>query len=403
LNQQNNQVLGKLRWQWGVIALVWVGVVMAFWWWDWLPRNGRSLLFALLTATCCLWILWRGLPQNHRATEKVLLPTLGLGNHLTLLRGLAISLVAGYILVPRPDGGLAWLPMLLYTFADFADYFDGYLARKTNHATPLGSTLDIEYDGMGMLVVSVLGVWWGMLPWWYLLLGVARHWFVLGMWWRQQRGKPNHDMVASVHRRLFAGFQMGFMSAVLWPIIPPDMTRIAGTIFGLATGTGFLRDWWTVNGHLAGPRRRLHRQSVVFHRFWHGLYRLSKHYLPPLLRLLLPLCMAMIYGSVSNWWSPTAWADLMTSWGMAGTAVYATLLTLIALIGTILVTLGVMGRLWSSLLVFPIGFNMATADLTLWNGLATTAVITLALLGTGPFSLWQPEEQFVMHRAGEGG
>jgi hypothetical protein len=59
-----------------------------------------------------------------------------------------------------------------------------------------------------------------------------------------------------------------------------------------------------------------------------------------------------------------------------------------------------MGRLWSFLLVFPIGFDMATIGLTLWNGTATAAVIYLVLLGMGPFALWQPEEQFINRRLG---
>ncbi len=384
-------ILTQLRWQWLAITLTWVSAFSLIIWQKLLPQP----VFSLLCLAFCLAILWHGLSDNQRDHENQLLARLGWANHLTLLRGFAISLVAGFIFAPRPTGWLAWLPMLLYTFADVADYFDGYLARITHHATKLGSKLDIEFDGLGMLVVTILGVWYDMLPLWYLLLGIARPWFILGIWWRQRQGKPVHEMVPSVHRRIFAGFQMGFMSAVLWPIIPPQMTMIAGTIFGLATGLGFLRDWWTVDG-------RLNPHHPTFKNFWRRLGAFCRLWLPLILRLWLPLAMFMIYLPLTNKFAPPAWAALMASWGMSGTAVWAAVLGLMGIISTPLVVSGIMGRLAAFLLVYPIGFDMATVGLTLWNGTATAAVIYLMLLGMGQLSLWQPEERFIRQRLGGG-
>jgi hypothetical protein len=51
-------------------------------------------------------------------------------------------------------------------------------------------------------------------------------------------------------------------------------------------------------------------------------------------------------------------------------------------------------------MIYPIGFDMATTGLTLWNASATAAVIYLMVLGLGPFALWQPEERFIMKRLG---
>ena len=381
--------LNQLRRQWLIISLVWSLLFIFIIRQQILPHPALSILCLIF----CLFILWQGLADNHREDENKLLATLGLGNHLTLLRGFAISLVASFIFAAPPTGWLAWLPMLLYTFADVADYFDGYLARITNHATKLGSKLDIEFDGLGMLVVTILGVWYGMLPLWYLLLGIARPWFILGIWWRQWQGKPIHEMMPSVHRRIFAGFQMGFMSAVLWPIIPPQLTMIAGTIFGLATGLGFLRDWWTVNG-------RLNPHNPTFQQYWRQLGRFCRIWLPLTLRLWLPLAMLMIYLPIANKFAPSAWATLMASWGMNGTAVWATVLGIIGIIGTGLLTTGTIGRIASLLLVFPIGFDMATIGLTPWNGTATFAAVYLMLLGMGKLAFWQPEEYFIQQRLG---
>jgi hypothetical protein len=62
-------------------------------------------------------------------------------------------------------------------------------------------------------------------------------------------------MTPSAHRRIFAGFQMGFLSVVLWPILPRPMAVIPGTLFAMATGLGFWRDWLVVSGtiHPAHP------------------------------------------------------------------------------------------------------------------------------------------------------
>jgi CDP-diacylglycerol--glycerol-3-phosphate 3-phosphatidyltransferase len=388
----NENHLRQLKWQWLLIAAVWLALFAIAYWW--LQDVIRYPILSLLCLSFCLYIFWRGLADNHRDSESHLLPTLGWGNHLTLWRGFAMSLVAGFIFVPRPAGWLAWLPMLLYTFADVADYFDGYLARRTHHATKLGGKLDIEFDGLGMLVVTVLGIWYGMLPLWFLLLGLARPWFILGLIWRQRRDKPIYEMVPSVHRRLFAGVLMGFMSAILWPIIPPAMTHISGTLIGLAVGLGFVRDWLTVSG-------RLDPTQPTFRYLWQRLGTLCIRWLPLLMRLIVPIAVLLIYRSLDNKLSPTAWADLMASWGMTHTAVWATVLSLIALIGTALTALGFMGRVWALLLVFPIGFDMVTVGLNVVNGLANVAVIYLILLGTSPFSLWRPEEYFMRQRLGD--
>ncbi|MEJ2748877.1 MAG: hypothetical protein P8183_13385, partial [Anaerolineae bacterium] len=249
------QVEISLRRRWLATAVLWYALLGLGYWllapvW---PHAGRWAVIAGLVMIYGLWVLWAGLPHNHRAGETAVLATLGWGNGLTLMRGLAISLIAGFLFSPWPGGALAWLPMLLYTTADVADY--------------------MEFDGLGMLVVSLLAVWYGQLPIWYLSLGLARYLFVLGLWWREKRHLPVHEITPSVHRRIFAGFQMGFMSAVLWPIIPPAGATIAGTIFATATAVSFLRDWLVAIG-------RIDPQTVRYQQVRRNFYRLTTYWLP---------------------------------------------------------------------------------------------------------------------------
>ncbi len=389
-------MLTTLRRRWLIAALTWAGVWLAFYaalrpvW----PASGRWLALSGLVLGYVLWVLWRNLPANHRPGESELLPSLGPGNALTLVRGLCIGLLAGFLFGPWPMGALAWVIVLLYTVTDIADFLDGYLARRANHVTDLGGVLDIEYDGLGTLVVILLAISFGQLPWWYLLLGLARYLFLFGLWLRRRLGRPIHDLPPSAHRRVFAGFQMGFLSVVLWPILPRPMAVIAGTIFAAATGLGFLRDWLVVSGSI-DPASRSYR------RVQRALHRLFAVWLPPAWRLLLLLSLASVLRNVLPPFPPPAWHDLLTGWGMPAAPAFAAAIAAIALLGALLVSLGVAPRLLAIVLALPLGIDIAARGLRWDNGAALVCAIFIQLLGPGPFALWPVEERFIFRRLGE--
>lgn len=358
------------------------------------PHGGRWLILSGVTLAYGLWVLWRNLPANHRLGESELLPTIGPGNALTLARGLCVGLLAGFLFGPWPPGALAWVIVLLYTAADVADYFDGYLARRANHVTRLGGALDIEFDSLGTLVVILLAISFGQLPPWYLALGLARYLFTFGLWLRHRLGRPIHEMTPSIHRRIFAGFQMGFLSVVLWPILPRPMAVIAGAVFGAATGASFLRDWLVVSGALdpAGAAYRRARSA---------LFRLFAVWLPPIWRALLIVSLIAILRAVWPILPPGAWRELLAGWRIPAPAIPATIAALIAIAGAALVGLGILGRVVSMVLTVPIGFDIAARGLTGENSVALVCIIFLQLFGTGPRSLAPLEERFVTRRLGE--
>jgi CDP-diacylglycerol---glycerol-3-phosphate 3-phosphatidyltransferase len=388
-----DEAWGSLRRRGGtaVFLCVLAWLLLAGWLWrDWPEYAGRWALLSGGVLVYVLALLWGGLPENRREGETAVLPTLGLGNSLTLYRGLATALLAGFLFSPWPAGFLAWLPALLYMTADIADYLDGYAARVANHATRLGERLDMEYDGLSVLIVTLLAVWYGQLPLWYLPLGLARYLFLIGLWWRERRKLPVYDLPPSVHRRVFAGFQMGFLSAVLWPIVPPAGAIIAGALFGAATAASFGRDWLVASGQLdpsTPAYRRWQRRVVVATTIW----------LPIPLRLALATCLLWIAAS-----GPTAaWATLLAGWGLPGAALLANLAVAVMVGAGTAVTLGLLPRVMALPLVFPIGFDILTRGLVWPNGLALACAIAIMLLGSGPFSLWRPEERFMSRRAGE--
>jgi CDP-diacylglycerol--glycerol-3-phosphate 3-phosphatidyltransferase len=391
--------LKALKWQWLIVAAVWLLVWLAgylllqpIW-----PNHNRWLLLSGLSLVYGLWVLWKGLPENRHTKTAALLRSLGPGNYLSLVRGLCIGLLAGFLFGPWPPGALAWWIVLLYTIADVADYLDGYVARRANHTTMLGGILDMEFDGLGTAVVILLAISFGQLPWWYLALGLARYFFIFGIWWRQKRSLPIYEMTPSTHRRIFAGFQMGFLSAVLWPILPRPMAWIAGLLFGSATAASFLRDWLVVSS-VIDPGQPSY-QKVQFH-----LYRLFARQLPLVWRVALALSMSSVFVAAGNWLRPPAWEALLVSWNVPIAGAMTVFLAVIGIGGTILAVLGVFGRPSAIALVFPVGFDIASRSLQWDNGLALVCAIFLMLLGTGDRSLWPIEERFFQERlGGQGG
>ena len=397
---KNTETLTILRRRWLLTAAIYSGLFLfaylslrAVW-----PYATRWAVVASIVLGHNLWVLWRWLPHNHREGESILLPTLGLGNILTLGRGLAIALLAGFIFSPSPEGSLAWGPMWLYTGAIIADYFDGYLARLTNHTTLLGAKLDMEFDGLGMLLVILLAVWYRQLPWWYLSIGLARYLFVFGLWWRERLGQPVYDLPPSVHRSLFAGWLMGFMTVALWPILPADGVTLAGLIFFTPTAISFLRDWFVVIG-------RLDANSSSYQKIQRWLYLAFAKWGILLLRLALFITMIMIYRALplsasigGGILQPPTWVELLTSGHLPWAGLLASVVAVIAIVCTISTTLGIAGRLSSFLLAFPIGFDVIINGLQWHNAIALISISSIVILGTGFFSLWQPENTFLMRR-----
>lgn len=339
-----------------------------------------------------LWLLRRGLKDNRRRGESTLLPTLGAGNLLTLLRGLALGLLAGFLFSPWPPGRLAWIPALLYTTAIIADYLDGYLARITHHATVLGETLDIEFDALGILIVTSLAIHYGQLPWWYLCVGLSRYLFLLGIWWRKRQGKPVYDLPPSTNRRTVAGFQMGFMSVTLWPLVYPPVTTLAGLVFVVPFVASFMRDWFVVSGHI-DPTSALYlkaRQMTAI---------VTSRWLPIVLRMGVVMVMAglvlPVRGNVPQQTALFAWP------GVPFPEIVATAISLMALMATLMLILGVAGRLAALGMIVAASANILASGLEIRNGFLLAGAIALMFLGSGTLSCWRPEDAILRRRAGE--
>lgn len=249
-----DNALASLRRQWWLISVAYslaLGLGSLLLGAVWQPAAARQwTLLAGGVLITELWVLWRWLPDNYRPHGQRLLPSLGVGNMLTILRGLLVGLLAGFLWAAWPPGWLAYLPAGLYTLAAVGDSLDGYISRKTDYTTQLGKRLDMEVDALGMLTATSLAVQYHQLPVWYLCLGFAHYVLVLGQWWRRRQGKLVQSLPPRASRPVIGGCQVGFVSAVLWPVFSPPTTTIVGLLFGIPTLLSFTYDWLVVSGRL---------------------------------------------------------------------------------------------------------------------------------------------------------
>lgn len=390
-------VLRGLRLRWGITALLYglalIGGyrLLAEAWSP--PRAQGWLLWAGPAAAIELAVLWWILRHNHPPDRSTLRPTFGYGTVLTLLCGLLLALTAGFLFAPRPPGWLAWMPALLYTVARLVDYVDGYVARITHHETKLGSILDMEFDGFGILIAIGLAIQYGTLPLWYLPLALARQIFIAGIWWRERRGLPVYAMTPSAARRIIAGFQTGFVSVMLWPVFTPPLTTLAAVIFALPLALSFLRDWGVVSGMLdpTGPRYVAVRSTIK---------NLIEGRLPLVCRVVgSGLAVAILLRELPGF---PHWQPLLAQSGLAAPRALLWLWSMIFLAALLPYLLGIVGRAAALALVGLACLDITAAGLD-WsdNAWLLIAAIIVTHAGSGQWAIWQPEEAILNKRPGD--
>ncbi len=401
--REQRQEIATLRRQWLIVAACYGAALIGGFN---LLRQGTSsqqslqwLLFSATAMAIQLGILWWALPYNRRQGHSLardenplLLPALGYANAITLLRGLFTCMLAGFLFAPEPDGWLAWIPAVLYTLERLVDFADGYVARVTRSETKLGEILDIEFDGLGILIAILLGIQYGKLPPWYLLLGLGRQLFVLGMWLLRRAGKPVYDLPPSEHRRMIAGFQTGFITVALWPLWPPEVTLPAAYVMAIPLIFSFGRDWLVVSGVVDASSQRYRRA-----REWGKV--VIEGWLPLGARLCAALLGLTILWQAAPSFAP--WQNGITGLSFEGATLVFGGLILLGLLAVAAVAIGAAGRVGALVLA-------AVAALSIVGGggqgdgsiLLLVCSLIVVHLGSGKWAIWRPEEPLLRAKAG---
>ncbi|MCU0489301.1 MAG: CDP-alcohol phosphatidyltransferase family protein [Anaerolineales bacterium] len=371
-------VLATLRRSWALFAFLSIAYLATGYFLlssSWQAASAAHwLLQAGLATSYLLAVAWRNLAHNRRPGETTLLPNLGWGNWMTMLRGLGIAGVIGFLFSPRPPGWLAWLPAILYSLAVIADILDGYLARKTNHTTRLGVILDLSFDGLGVLAAAVLLVQFSQAPAIYLLVAAARYLFLAGEWLLRRLGRATQPLPPSLQRRIFASLQFVFIAVALYPVFPPSLTRFAALCFALPFLVGFGRDFLLVGGFIRPAAAPTRFQRLI-----------------PLLQLFLRLALTGL--------AIVSAAQILRQ-GITQTFPGLALL-LLQTLAAILVLLGVAVRISAGVALGLLGLSQNLLSPALLQYIQVAAYSALVFLGGTRYSLWTPEEIWYRNPPGQ--
>lgn len=342
-----------------------------------------SLLPGLMAAIYLQLRLVIHIGSNHRCGEADRpFPTLGAPTWITLLRAAAIVALAGFLpLAVRRDpaltGALIWAPGLIYLCIALADLLDGFMARRQHRQTELGQRLDIETDAAGLLVALLVAVSLDRMPAFTLLVGLAYYLFLFGIWWRQQRHLPVIALQSRPYARIVAGFQMGLVAMALLPLFNPPFTSIAAALVMTPLLVGFGRDWLVVSC-------RLHTDSDQRTALDHWADLVLTRLLPLVLRSLL-----LAGGMVTLFQGPASLPHPAWLWAQS--------------LCCLLAGIGWLGRSAALLLTLLLSCSLAPYGTGLPVLLLFGIAATLMLTGTGPRSLWSPEEGILYRRSRDGG
>lgn len=386
--ENENHVPGMLRQRLWLYSMFCMGLLTGGYWFlrlYWEPA--AALRWLVLAATGMGYAVWRlgtALGDNYRPGENRLLPDLGAGNVISLLRGALIATLFGFLFSPWPEGWLAWLPGIIYTVAAIMDGVDGVAARMSNHVTRLGETLDVSFDSLGVLVVSLLLVQEGKAPAWFVMVGLARYMFLAGMWLRRRLDLPLYNLPPSSSRRMIAGFTFGFTFALLWPVLKPPGTVWAASYWALVFLVSFFLDWLTVSGTL----------KPGYGASFEGVTRKVITWLPIYLRVAAVLLSG--YGLLFSLANGDA-VTYLNPWQyfLAGHLVWLDALVLIA------IALGIAVRSFALAGLFLLGIHQLFTPLDLLQQALIYVYISLVFVGSGAWSLWRPEDRLIEHRVGE--
>jgi phosphatidylglycerophosphate synthase len=186
---------------------------------------------------------------------------LGPADRVTLTRGTLVcgvaALVADSFVRATPVAPL----VALSTVALLLDAVDGWVARRTRTASPLGARFDLEVDAFLILVLS--GYVARSVGPWVLAIGAARYLFVAAAWllpWLREPLPPRYwcKVVAAIQ---------GVVLAVAAAGLLPRLVAETALVVALALlAESFGRQVWTLWRARAvrpDPSAELHRLGVV--------------------------------------------------------------------------------------------------------------------------------------------
>ena len=188
-----------------VVARAWLQLGAVY------PRRA-AFLFAVMMAIAI------GFVGEHHP-----FPRFGPANHVTMIRGILVVLIASLIGEPEIPS-LAAAAVVAAVVLMVLDGVDGTLARQSRMASDFGARFDVETDALLLMVLSVLVWQHGKAGAWVLLGGTMRYAFVAVGWLLPWMAQP----LPSTHRgKTIAVCHMVGLTVALAPFVPLPLSALA--------------------------------------------------------------------------------------------------------------------------------------------------------------------------------
>ena len=150
-------------------------------------------------------------------------PRFGPANHVTMIRGILVALIASLIgepEIPRVAAAAVAAGLVLMVL----DGVDGSLARRSRMTSDFGARFDVETDALLLMVMSVLVWQHGKAGAWVLLGGMIRYAFVAAGWLLPWMARP----LPPTHRgKTIAVCHMVGLTVALAPFVPMPLSALA--------------------------------------------------------------------------------------------------------------------------------------------------------------------------------
>lgn len=370
----------------GLSLLLVFSVLFSFAWPIW--QSLQWFIQAGLLWLLVISILSKQLDLNRPSQQQAIYQDLGWANRLTIFRGFLIAFTGGFIFQIDISGKVLLIPALSYLIAAIIDRIDGYIARITRHESLLGIQLDTEFDALGLLVAPLLAVWIGQIHWSFLSVSVAYYLFQSGIDWRYRQQKPVYQLPLNMSRRAIAGFQMGFLAVVLWPILAPPATTVAGFAFMLPLLGGFVIDWLIVSG-------RINMEKPAISNYFNLSDKLSHQLLLPIFRVFIFVLLSFLLIKTNLLFSLTSPSSVSPI--NDEITLSSAILLMSLLLSALMILLGILGRFFAIILSCLLCWFFLSYEMNSLDVILLILVIWVMQFGTGKFSLWLWDDIWV-HR-----
>jgi phosphatidylglycerophosphate synthase len=162
----------------------------------------------------------------------------GAANIVTTLRAALVAATAALIVEP-PAPVVAGAAAGLALIVALLDGVDGWLARRTQMASPFGARFDMEVDALLILVLSILAWTLGKAGPWVVLAGAMRYLFVAAGWAWDWMTAP---LPPSTRRKAVCVVQVLGLAAVVSPLLPAPASTLAALVTLLTLTWSFAVD-----------------------------------------------------------------------------------------------------------------------------------------------------------------